>query len=148
MMQLCLGTDIFTSLSVTEGVVSKLARVAWKKASGESGSPAFSHLPPSFFSWFVHFAGITFSRISSTLPHCHLLAPADVGSWRRHIQDGGTSPFAASRSLDQQKPILKPHISSPSLFMLGSIPTAICGMYVSMALSPVKGCSMHLQKAT
>lgn len=130
-MQLCLGTDVFTSLSVTEGAVSKLARVAWKKASGESvllPSPLSLQLCVLslffFFPGFVHFAGIVFSQISSNLPPCHLLARADVGSWRRHGQDGGTSPFAGSRSLDQRKLILKPPTPNPCLFMLGSIPTA------------------------
>lgn len=135
-MQLRLGTDIFTSLSVTEGVVSKLARVTWKKASGESSSPAFSPLLPAVHSlfliffppWFIHFAGVVFSLISSNMPPCHLLAHAEIGSGRRHGQAGGTSPFAGSRSQDQRKPILKPLAPNPSLFILGSIPTVMWGM--------------------
>lgn len=73
-MQFCLGTDVFTSLSVTEGVVSKLAQIAWKKASGESGSPAFSSLPPAVHSLFFSLGSFillgSFSAGSS--PTCRL----------------------------------------------------------------------------
>lgn len=111
----------------------KLAQVTWKKASGESSSSAFSPLLPAvhslfkkiFSPWFIHFAGIVFSLISSSLPPCHLFTHTEIGSCRRHGQAGGTSPSAASRSKDKQKPILNPLAPSPSLFILGSIPTAL-----------------------
>lgn len=78
MMQLRLGTDVFTSLSVTEGVVSKLARVTWKKASGESSSPAFSLLPPDLHSLFFFFLVYSFcwDRFQPDQPQLAPLPPA------------------------------------------------------------------------
>lgn len=85
-----------------------------------------------FFSWFVRFAGIVFSRISSGSP-CHLFAHAD-GSCRRHGQNGGTSPFAGSRSLGQWKTTLKPPTPDASLHA-GEYPYGYVGcMYLWLCL--------------
>lgn len=87
-------------------------------------------VPFFFFPWFVHFAGIIFRRIISNLSPCHLLTQADVGSWRRHGKDRGTSPFAGSRSLDQLNLIFKPLIPRSSLFVLGSVPTSAWNVFI------------------
>lgn len=90
---------------------------------------------PLFFPQFVHFAGIIFSRIISNLSPCHLLTRADVGSWRRHRKDRGTSPFAGSRSLDQLNPIFKSLIPRSSPSMLRSIPTSVWDIFIYGSVS-------------